>query len=392
MISETREKKISDIGLDLLTNPSKKKTKSEMNIEIEKEIENTVNSNKDFNDKDSVESVYSGDSRDSINSRNSRNSRNRRKRNSSYNNDGNESDSYDNRDSIKYPHYMKKTSDVSNIETHSNVPEFKTNQEILDEKYELLNKFEYLRKKGVVVSNNFTIDSDIKEMRCVYNRIKKNRERINGIKFARKMLIAFTTGVEFLNNKVDPFDLKLDGWSESIHENINDYDDVFEELHEKYKNKAKISPELKLLFMVGGSAFMFHLTNTMFKNSLPGMGDVLKQNPELMKQFASATLNSMDGKTSGTRNFMNTFSGQTQNKQQNIPNHVPNRMPVQMHMKTQRLNPVREMRPPIGVDDIINELDSNNIEIGSMSSNHSRNIKSRIRKKKNSDGISLDLS
>ena len=39
----------------------------------------------------------------------------------------------------------------------------------------------------------------------------------------------------FLNNKFDPLDLKLDGWGESIHENINDYDDVFEELHEKYK-------------------------------------------------------------------------------------------------------------------------------------------------------------
>ena len=28
--------------------------------------------------------------------------------------------------------------------------------------------------------------------------------------------------------------LKSDGWSESIHENINDYDDVFTELYEKY--------------------------------------------------------------------------------------------------------------------------------------------------------------
>ena len=45
--------------------------------------------------------------------------------------------------------------------------------------------------------------------------------------------------------------------------------------------------------MMGGSAFMFHLTNTMFKSSLPQMGDVLKQNPNLMKQFASATANTI---------------------------------------------------------------------------------------------------
>ena len=39
---------------------------------------------------------------------------------------------------------------------------------------------------------------------------------------------------EFLNNKFDPFDIKLDGWSEAVNENVDDYDDVFGELHEKY--------------------------------------------------------------------------------------------------------------------------------------------------------------
>ena len=43
------------------------------------------------------------------------------------------------------------------------------------------------------------------------------------------MLIAFVTAIEFLNNRFDPFDVKLDGWSESVHEGINDYDDIFEE-------------------------------------------------------------------------------------------------------------------------------------------------------------------
>ena len=54
-----------------------------------------------------------------------------------------------------------------------------------------------------------------------------------------------------------------------------------------------MAPELKLMMMLGGSAFMFHLTNTMFKSSLPGMGDIMKQNPELMQQFAKAAANTM---------------------------------------------------------------------------------------------------
>ena len=65
----------------------------------------------------------------------------------------------------------------------------------------------------------------------------KDRELNQSVKFQRKMLIAFVTA-EFLNTRFDPFDIKLEGWSESVHENQHDYDDVFEELHEKYKEKA----------------------------------------------------------------------------------------------------------------------------------------------------------
>jgi hypothetical protein len=128
-------------------------------------------------------------------------------------------------------------------------------------------------------------------MRNEYIKLKKQRETENSIKFQRKMLMACITGVEFLNGKFDPFSIKLDGWSESMNENINDYDEVFEELYEKYGGGTDMAPELRLMFMVGGSAFMFHLTNTMFKSSLPGMDDIMKQNPELMQQFANAAVN-----------------------------------------------------------------------------------------------------
>ena len=55
-----------------------------------------------------------------------------------------------------------------------------------------------------------------------------------------------------------------------------------------------MAPEIRLLFTLAGSAFMFHLSNTMFKSSIPGMDDVLQQNPELMKQFAEAAVGSMN--------------------------------------------------------------------------------------------------
>ena len=62
---------------------------------------------------------------------------------------------------------------------------------------------------------------------------------------------------------------------------------------------------------------MFHLSNTMFKSSIPGMDDVLQQNPELMKQFAEAAVGSMNkgnqmpqqARTTTTWSFSGTMTG-----------------------------------------------------------------------------------
>ena len=154
---------------------------------------------------------------------------------------------------------------------------------------------------------NYNMNSHLENMRNEYIKIKKQREIDNAVKFQRKMLMACVTGLEFLNNRFDPFDLKLDGWAESVNENVEEYDDVFGELHAKYASKAKIAPELKLLFMLGGSAVMIHMTNTMFKSSMPGMDDILKQNPELMQQFTQAAVNSMGESNPGFGNFMGSM-------------------------------------------------------------------------------------
>ena len=164
-------------------------------------------------------------------------------------------------------------------------------QDIKNEKIDLIYKFKRLENQGVKTSMNYNMNSQLDDMRNEYIKLKKQREVENSVKFQRKMLMACITGIEFLNGKFDPFAVQLDGWSESMNEGIDDYDDVFEELHEKYGGKTEVAPEIRLILMVAGSAFMFHLTNTMFKTSLPGMDDVLKNNPELMQQFAKAAVN-----------------------------------------------------------------------------------------------------
>ena len=182
-------------------------------------------------------------------------------------------------------------------------------EDIQKAKFDLLCKFERLRDKGVRVPKNFSMSSDYEEMQYEYDRLVHQRKMSNSVKMQRQMLISFVTGVEFLNNKFDPFDLKLNDWSENVHENIGDYDDIFEELYEKYKESAQMAPELRLMFTLAGSAFMYHLSNSMFKSSLPNMNDVMKQNPDLMKQFTEATMSSMGQKNPGFAGFMGNMMG-----------------------------------------------------------------------------------
>ena len=234
----------------------------------------------------------------------------------------------------------------------------KSFEELQKEKAEFIRLLERMEKRGMQVHKRFTMESDYKEVKAEFDRLTRQRECDQSIKFQRKMLVAFITAIEFLNNKFDPLDLKLDGWGESIHENINDYDDVFEELHEKYKGTSQMAPELKLLLMVGGSGFMFHLTNTMFKSAIPGMGDVMRQNPDLMSQFAKAAASSMGGENSGFGNLMGDVLGGGLGGGGGGPPRPP---PQQRAAR-------REMDGPPDISDILNNMSSNqnvNVDLNS---------------------------
>jgi Family of unknown function (DUF5767) len=179
-----------------------------------------------------------------------------------------------------------------------------TKEEMLREKFKYLRKLEALEKKGVELTKKYTMESNLMEMQGEYEMIMEEKAKTNSIQFQANMLRAFINGIEFLNNKFDPFDIKLDGLGEQVNENINDYDDIFGELYDKYKSKASLAPELKLLFQLGGSAMMVHLSNTMLKSAMPGMDDILRQNPDLMRSFQDAAVKTMSNSNPGLAGFM----------------------------------------------------------------------------------------
>ena len=243
----------------------------------------------------------------------------------------------------------------NNIPTPNPEPKL-TKEELLREKFKILKKLEDLERKGANLSKKYTMEDPLNEMQGEYEMLISEKEKSNSVKFQGKILMAAITGLEFLNNKFDPFDLKMDGWAEQVNENLNDYDEIFAELHEKYKSKAKMAPELKLLFQLGGSAIMVHMTNTLFKSAIPGMDEILRQNPELMQQFSQAAVNSMNNTSPGFSGFMNNFVPGNNSNMSSMPSmptpQMNNNMPPPPPMKTQQPPKSKRVDMPTNRPDI----------------------------------------
>jgi hypothetical protein len=141
---------------------------------------------------------------------------------------------------------------------------------IEEEKQDILLKFKRLREKNVKLSQQFGPHSSITDLRTEYDTLKRNAEMEGSVKFQRRALIAICSGLEWANKRFDPFNLELNGWSETIAEDIDSFDPTFEKLHAKYSGKASLPPEAELMLSLAGSAFSFHLSNQFFKSALGG--------------------------------------------------------------------------------------------------------------------------
>lgn len=178
--------------------------------------------------------------------------------------------------------------------------------------HRMIRKLEDLEKKSngkYQMPKKFTMESPFNEVKNEYDAITEDGAKKASIKFQAQCMKMLVNGLEFLNNKFDPFDVNLDGWGDQVDENLEDYDDIFGELYDKYQSRGSIAPELKLLFQLGGSAFMVNLSNKIFKTATPGMDDIFRQNPDLMRSFQNAAINTMGQTNPGIGNFMSGVVG-----------------------------------------------------------------------------------
>jgi hypothetical protein len=248
-----------------------------------------------------------------------------------------------------------------------------------------LTKLQRLEANGLR-GQRMTMSHSLEEIKAEYDKLTDSRNLEASIRFQRNALMTFVTGVEMVNDKFGqrlPVKPRLKGWSESVHTNIEDFDEIFEELYDMYKDKTKMHPMLRLVGTLGVSATMYHLTNSAAeKSGVPGMAELLHENPELQRQFAAAMAAKMGG---GLGNFMSAASGFAPGPPSmpmsggagpspmgyGVPPPSPPRreMPadtrVPFHGGSEPARARREMRGPSGVDDILRAFEAERAISGS---------------------------
>lgn len=196
----------------------------------------------------------------------------------------------------------KNNNEEVNIETEV-TQEKRKNISIADEKeikfrkMECLAKLMYIKNSGIQLTKNYNLNSDIESMEAEIKYHTDRESKKKGVNLAKSILCNCITGIEFLNEKYDPFGFKLNGWSDQVKTNKDDYDEVLADLYEKYKfSGTKLEPELKLILMIVISAGSFHISQSL-SSILPGMDTILKNNPELLTKLSSNINKNISGDT-----------------------------------------------------------------------------------------------
>ena len=229
-------------------------------------------------------------------------------------------------------------------------------QEIKMKKIELLRKLSEIKSKGYELSKSYDFNSSIEEMEYEYELLRSFADKRNGIRLYKNILLNATSVIEFFNDKYDPFSFKLSGWSEHMSVEVDSYDDVIEELYEKYRGTGKgMAPEIKLLLLILASASAFHFSKSTFQK-IPGLDGVLKSNPDLVARMINPKKKSSKFMTEQEINLEKQRElaiqrekeqrmQQQQQMQQQMQQMQQQQMQMQQQMQQQQMQQQRQQQP-----------------------------------------------
>jgi len=346
----------TDFYLNLIANQNKLKEDSDLNSNATSSLSEIVES-------ENSESEVEEDSESSRRSDSSKSSSARSRNSSKASSSKSSKAKYE---KINLSPTNKPTNTFIPAQHHEEVKKQLTPQEMRMKKIELLRRLSELKTKGYELSKSYDFNSSIEEMEYEYDLLKSFANKRNGIKLYKNILLNTVSAVEFLNDKYDPFEFELNGWSEHMSVEVDSYDDVLEELYEKYKGTGKkMPPEVKLLMLIIASASAFHFSKSTFKN-LPGVEKVLQNNPDLIakmmnpkkesSQFMSEQEINLERQKQAILEREKAKRNANKQAQQPMNSFVNNNFSPFQQTQQQPQQQTASIKAPLNVQDILNRL------------------------------------
>jgi hypothetical protein len=148
-----------------------------------------------------------------------------------------------------------------------------TYEEIQNQKILYLTKLRRLSKNTNLIIRKLNLEHSLEEIKAEIARINAEIYLDDGLEYCRNGLLFLVNSMEMMNKTFSPFGADLNGWSNVVMSEITSYDSVFEELCIKYSNSVVMPPEMKLVCMIGSSAFAFHLKKKMAEKAFDMMNN-----------------------------------------------------------------------------------------------------------------------
>ena len=171
--------------------------------------------------------------------------------------------------------------------------------DIMQEKIEMLTRISKMSKQGYAATKRWSVRDDIDEIRFECYRMTRENNSKRAVKNMQHGLITLATILEFANTLVNPFNLKLQGFSRSMMLTVADYDDSLEAIHHKWSGRTTIGPELTVLFTFATSAVFHHAGNVSNSNAAPPSGQPRTAAPNAGGGVGLGDMSSMLGLFSG---------------------------------------------------------------------------------------------
>lgn len=138
----------------------------------------------------------------------------------------------------------------------------------------------------------FTTADSLTELQAEYDRLYRLKQQKSTREWYRKILFGVTKGIEWANHQWDPVGLKLDGWSTEVASNVDEFDEIFDELSEKYGGSIneKIAPEIRLVLLILYSGVSYSISQTLVQDhsNRPEFTEIINKDPVLRDRFMRA--------------------------------------------------------------------------------------------------------